>query len=106
MTERTQSEALVEYWRAHVETWRSGSESQAAYCKVHDLVYHRFVYWRRKFDANKPASAHRKVSGGFAKVIGEPAVDTGLSLSLPNGLVLRGINATNMTLVRPLLEQL
>ena len=105
MKELTRSEALAYYWQEHIEAWRSGSDSQVAYCKAHDLVYHRFVYWRRKCDTAMPAPDVRKISGGFAKVICEPEVDTGLTLSLPNGLVLRGINATNVSVVHQLLDQ-
>ena len=47
-----------------------------------------------------------EISGGFAKVICEPALDTGLTLSLPNGLMLRGISAANVSVVRQLLDQL
>ena len=106
MKEPTRSEALAYYWREHIDAWRSGSDSQAAYCKAHDLVYHRFVYWRRKCETDMPAPGGREISGSFAKVICEPAVDAGLVLSLPNGLVLRGISAANVSVVRQLLDQL
>jgi len=36
----------------------------------------------------------------------DPSFDTGLTLSLPNGLVLRGICAGNVSVVRQLLDQL
>ena len=106
MKEPTRTEALADFWREHVDAWRSGSDSQAAYCKAHDLVYHRFVYWRRKYEADMLVPGMPEISGGFAKVICEPAVDTGLTLSLPNGLVLRGISAANVSVVRQLLDQL
>ena len=106
MKEPTRSESLAYYWREHIDAWRSGSDSQAAYCKAHDLVYHRFVYWRRRFETHTPAPGVPEFSGGFAKVTCEPEVDVGLTLTLPNGLVLQGISAANVSIVRRLLDQL
>ena len=54
---------------------------------------------------------HRQVfaedgSGGFAAVNYRHDGDQGLTLSLPNGLVLRGISADNVPVVRQLFDQL
>ena len=106
MKARTRSESLAYYWREHIEAWRSGSDSQAAYCTAHDLIYHRFVYWRKKYEADVSAPELRETRSGFAQVICDPVVDTSLTLSLPNGLVLRGISAANVSVVRQLLDQL
>ena len=107
MTEHTETKALTDYWREHVEAWRTaGGDSQAAYCKAHELIYHRFVYWRRKFEGGTSRRAKQQSGGGFARVACDPVIDTGLTLSLPNGLVLRGICAGNVSVVRQLLDQL
>jgi hypothetical protein len=106
MTELTETEALAEYWREHVQAWRAGGDSQAAYCKSHELVYHRFVYWRRKFEGDAGRQGKQPTGGGFATVAWDRSIDTGLTLSLPNGLVLRGICPGNVSVVRQLLDQL
>lgn len=106
MTEHTETKALADHWREHVEAWRTGGDSQAAYCKAHELIYHRFVYWRRKFDGGTSRCGEQQAGGGFARVTCDSADDTGLTLSLPNGLVLRGIWAGNVSVVRQLLDQL
>jgi hypothetical protein len=37
------------FWEGHLKSWKSGTLSQKEYCRRHNLVYHRFVYWRCKF---------------------------------------------------------
>jgi hypothetical protein len=106
MSEHTEHEALADYWRGHVEAWRAAGDSQAAYCKSNELIYHRFVHWRRKFEGNADRAAKQLKGGGFAAVVCDQSIDTGLALSLPNGLVLRGICAGNVSVVRQLLDQL
>ena len=32
-------------WARHVENQKKSGLNQKAYCKQHDLVYHRFKYW-------------------------------------------------------------
>ena len=37
-----------EYWSGHVQAWRSGEQTRAAYCEQHDLSYGAMGYWVRK----------------------------------------------------------
>ena len=97
---------LVAYWQQHIDQWKSSGQSQAKFCQTNELSYHRFVYWRRKFERGPGGSKERQESGGFATVDYRQDVGGGLTLSLPNGLVLRGISADNVPVVRQLLEQL
>jgi hypothetical protein len=64
------------------------------------LSYHRFTYWRRKFE-DRPAEP-----GGFALVRCQSGVASHLSVALPNGLVVQGIAADNLAVARQLLESL
>lgn len=43
------SDQLGRYWREHIDACHDSGESGAAYCARHQLAYHRFNYWRRKF---------------------------------------------------------
>ncbi len=95
-----ESELLAEYWQGQINSWRTSGGSQAAYCEAHDLSYHRFTYWRRKF-----AESHTR-SGGFALVKYHSAQSSPLSVALPNGLVVQGIAADNIAVARELLESL
>jgi hypothetical protein len=97
---------LADYWRQQVNNWMSSCQSQAKFCQANGLSYHRFVYWRQKFERDPGSSRTKRESGGFATVDYHHEVSGGLTLCLPNGLVLRGISADNVPVVRQLLEQL
>jgi len=36
-------------WKTHIGSWQASRVSQAEYCRRHELKFHQFVYWRRKF---------------------------------------------------------
>jgi len=97
---------LTAHWKQQIDQWRKSGQSQAKFCQTNDLPYHRFVYWRSKFERGPGGHLERRESGGFATVDYQHEVSSGLTLSLPNGLVLRGISADNVPVVRQLLEQL
>ncbi len=94
------SEELAEYWQDQINKWRTSGGSQASFCKLQDLSYHRFTYWRRKFD-----EWHTE-PGGFALVKYRSVGTSNLSVALPNGLVVQGIAADNLAVARQLLESL
>ena len=102
----TDPEALAAYWKERVEAWKRTGVSQSKFCQANDLSYHRFVYWRRKFEGVTGRRHTKPDSGGFATVDTRADVSFGLTLSLPNGLVVRGICADNVPVVRQLLDQL
>ena len=43
-----------QYWKTRITNWQSSRLSQTEYCRRHELKFHQFVYWRRKFIA-KPS---------------------------------------------------
>lgn len=92
------------FWQQQVDAWQQSGQSQKQFCQDHQLIYHRFVYWRRKLDQDRVG--HHNPGSGFATVKRQPPPHTGLSLALPNGLVVQGISTDNLSVVRPLLEQL
>jgi len=94
------SEELAEYWQGQINRWKASGGSQADFCKAHELSYHRFTYWRRKFDER-----HAK-SSGFALVKYRSEGTSNLSVALPNGLVVQGIATDNLELARQLLASL
>jgi|SRR5210317_589066 len=101
MTTTAEAERLAEYWRTQINHWRTSGESQASFCKTHNLNYHRFTYWRRKFDER------HSESGGFALVkYRNRSSSSPLSVALPNGLVVQGIESDNLGVVRELLASL
>ena len=67
------------FWKAHIQAWQRSGYSLAAYGKHHNLVYHRLIYWKSKFEneQTKPLS--------FVPVPLQPdPPDTPLTLSLQN----------------------
>lgn len=105
MTDVAKTDARVFGWKQHVAAWRNSGQSQVDFCRANKLAYQRFVYWRRKLDRDQALPTPRRRARGFAAVVCEAPSDSGLTLSLPNGLVVRGICAQNVTVVRALLDQ-
>ena len=96
------------YWREHIDACRDSGESGATYCERHQLAYHRFNYWRRKFqELDSHAQLTSCEPNGFARVLASRSdLPSGLSLALPNGLVIQNISETNVGVVRQLLAVL
>lgn len=96
------------YWREHFTCWRESGLSQSEYCHQAGLSRHRFKYWRRKLEPSTLKKRRTKKRGsGFVPVQVQPStLESGLTLTLPNGMVLRGIKAGNVELVGRLVAQL
>jgi len=93
-----------QYWRAQIDAWQACGQSQQAFCKANELNYPRFGYWLRKFRRQGLVSAPRR-SSGFVPVVAS-SVSGGLSVHLPNGIELRGVNEQNLHVVEQLLARL
>ena len=99
------------FWQRHVSRWRASELSKATYCQQHTLTYHQMVYWCRKVElADVPEAPSR----GFIAVnvstsatsISNHAGHSALSLRLPNGVTIEGINDDSVALVGKLIAQL
>ena len=89
-----------EQWQAIIKQWQTSGLSAKAFCQQHHVVYHQFLYWRRK--CGKPVS-HQLVP----VVPNLPlSVADDIELALPGGLVIRGIRSDNLTVAVELLRQL
>ena len=82
MQARSRDQILREkrrFWTAHIQAWQRSGYSLAAYGKHQNLVYHRLIYWKAKFEnePTKPLS--------FVPVPLQPdPSDSPLTLSLQN----------------------
>ena len=94
------------YWYQQIDAWQASGLSGQAFCKQHDLSYHRFVYWRSKHNRTRPDPS--AAATGFVSVTqAQPASpDRELTLALPNGLSITGIHAGNVDLLGAILRQL
>ncbi len=106
MPSKAESEALANYWQQQLEAWQSSGQTQQAYCKTHELSYHRFGYWHRKFRQPSQEAQSQKGSGFVPVTPSASSQSAGLSLTFPSGLVLRGIAGDNLSLVYQLLGRL
>jgi transposase len=44
------------FWKAHIEAWQKSGYSQAEYCRHSNLIYHRLIYWKAKFNKERSRS--------------------------------------------------
>jgi hypothetical protein len=99
------SEQLSRYWQEQITTWEQSGQSQKAFCEQHELNYHRFGYWRRKFiEQQNPENKSRNSFVAVRPI--QNSTNSGLSLTLPNGVLIQGIEPHNLAVVRQLLQQL
>ncbi|MBT4077103.1 MAG: hypothetical protein HOE78_11005 [Gammaproteobacteria bacterium] len=89
------------YWTEHVESWQQTDLTQAAYCQKHELLVHRFGYWKRKL---AEPDQHLPEVQGFVQLRSMPSINSSLSLQLPNQLRIEGIASDNLYLVKQLTE--
>jgi len=93
-------------WKKIIKDWESSNQSQKVFCEAHHLIYHQFGYWRRKF-LKQHHDHNPSPRSGFATVSYPRSIaSSGLSLQLPNGLVLQGIAADNVGVAYQLISKL
>lgn len=107
------SQERTRYWEGQILAWQASGESGQAFCDAQGLVYHRFVYWRRKLlSSAETAGGHPgELASGFARVAPaspwpDPSLASGLMIALPNGVSISGLHAGNVALLGDILRQL
>lgn len=116
-------------WRAHVDAQAAGPLSQRRYCERHGLAYSSFTYWRRRLRPGpRPrasvlpprAPSPTASSSAFVPVSVLPGVSVSAKLAssaispsaapltvvLPGGLRIEGIEAANLETVAALVAAL
>lgn len=95
-------------WQTRIDAYRASGLSGSRFCQANDLIYHQFVYWRKKFSGAEPLAQHRSPAavGGFTQVVLERPVGATLRIELPGGLSIHGIQHQNLDLLQALLERL
>lgn len=104
MNPPSRSQSRSDFWLEQVNAAEASGVSSAQFCQEKDLNYSQFMYWRQKFQ--KPSvSAPATKACGFVKAESSLIHSaSGLSVSLPNGIQIHGIDSANLILVRSLLE--
>ena len=108
MSKLTQEQKAV--WIDHFNAHRNSGLSQQAYCEQQSLKSNQFWYWKNKIEGS--TKTYRKTTRqntsarqqGFVPVqISPQPSKQGLTISLPNGIVLSGIDEQNHLLVHQLI---
>ena len=104
MSAHTTPTPRIQYWQQQVEAWTQTELSGAQFCQAQGLVYHQFIYWRQKLLKPTRPLPPTPQPTGFAQVTHSPHLSSpGLSLLLPNGIEVHGIEAQTLSLVPALL---
>lgn len=87
---------LAQSWQERLQLWSKSGLSKSAYCKRSGINYHQMIYWSRKLlsrDNVQSIAGARKAepTSGFVAVAIPPQQLKGLSLRLPNGIEILGI---------------
>jgi hypothetical protein len=102
--------AKQQCWSQHVESWQSSSLGRSAYCQEHNLKPNQFHYWKQKFTVLNKTSRPQPSSSLSAfvplSINSAPLTTSGLTLRLPNGYELTGIEAEHLPTLARLLEVL
>ena len=97
-------------WAEHLQAQRDSDLSQQAYCAQHSLKPHQFWYWKRKLEGgtDKPTKCRRQSKpSGFVPVKMVTRTSTqSLSVNLPNGITVSGIDEHNHRLAQQLIGTL
>jgi hypothetical protein len=95
------------FWQQHIQQWKTAQQTQIAYCRAHSLNVPQFNYWvRKERSANAQKNKKATFPSPFIPVVKHQSAPSGLSLSLPNGMMLQGIDLGNLSSVKQLLELL
>ncbi|ETW95815.1 MAG: hypothetical protein ETSY2_47545 [Candidatus Entotheonella gemina] len=95
-------------WHERIQSWRDSGLTQSAWCQQHGIRASKFGYWKRKLET-PPSEKPMPHSSGFVQAISQPdsAAPSGmapLSIILPNGVTVSGIDDSNLSLVQRLVR--
>ena len=113
-TDQSPSQNKRTFWQNHINQWQASGQSQRHYCSKNHLNTHTFSYWKKKL-LPKNRSVHTEETSisqqsAFIPVQAQrhtrEELTSGITLSLPNGCQLSGINEHNVAVVKRLAEWL
>ena len=105
MNQNTQKTVID--WSAHLKAQQESGLTIKAYCTEHTLNYDQFGYYKRKLLGSSQRNS--KAPTGFAAVDMKSAQPTSLatlSLMLPSGIRIEGIDDNNLSVCVNLLSRL
>ncbi|WP_422448561.1 MULTISPECIES: IS66 family insertion sequence element accessory protein TnpA [unclassified Endozoicomonas] len=105
----TTPETTKEQWLQRIEAWHDSGLSQKAWCRQNGVRPSQLGYWKKKLWAgNAPASSSNTRTAFVPVSLAQRQDQTGqassvLTVSLPNGLSVSGIDHNNLTLAGQLI---
>lgn len=105
----TNQKATPEQWLQRIKSWQDSGLSQAAWCRQNDVKASRFGYWKKKLCIGDMPVSPSKTISAFVPVSLTQNQDRNheefspLTVSLPNGLSVSGINHQNLVLAGQLI---
>jgi len=108
---KSSSQSKRDHWSPIINAWRDSGLSQSAFCRKNKLNRPQFTYWRAKILAKPNVECHpSKGSFKTSPFVPVHALDTqsktGLRVSLPNGVILSGIDKHNVGLLKTIVQAL
>lgn len=109
------------FWQQRVNAWLESGLPQAVWCRQNNVKADQFWYWKKKLSgASTPAVQTEDVGGqkaataetsafipvAIAPTAPERVLPSCLTVALPSGLSISGINTANIFLVGRLIEAL
>ncbi|OED42557.1 hypothetical protein AB833_05980 [Chromatiales bacterium (ex Bugula neritina AB1)] len=105
--QQLQSLTREQFWQHHIKSWQDSGTSKMRYCRDNELVYHQLIYWNEKFrqlDESGKDTQSGFVNVSLASAQSQPGAM--LSIELPNGICISGVNNETIGLVPQLLRNL
>lgn len=103
-----QSLTREQFWQQHIKHWQSSGFSKMRYCRENELPYHQMIYWCEKH--RQWGETRGDAVSSFVAVSPAPAAmsnqSAALSIELPNGICITGVDAQTIALVPQLLRSL
>jgi|TARA_Y100000031_G_scaffold7029_1_gene8289 hypothetical protein len=102
------STAKQTFWTNHLRQWQASGLTQVAYCERENIKVHQLTYQKSKLDGKAKSARRPKVgTSKFASVAVLSSASTeALTITLPNGTQMSGIDSSNLSIAQQLLEHL
>ncbi|WP_413540276.1 IS66 family insertion sequence element accessory protein TnpA [Marinobacter sp. ELB17] len=86
-------------WQQHIADWEVSGVSGSAYCKQQSLVYHQFVYRRRKLAPTEDCLQQEQAATGFTRVVSAPGLRKPLKVATHRRDATRGFHCYSEAVV-------
>ena len=92
-----------EHWKRQIDSWRSSGVPQTEYCRCHNLSYHQFVYWKKRFVQSETGAKFVALDLGPFTGKGPSQAGCPLRLVLANGFTIEIDSGFDPQLLRQLI---